>query len=116
MQIKVPVPKWVLCQFRILRDVNADCHSDDGTFYATIPIQTDAQGNKVLFTKDELELFFELAACADLTIQYFESKKISNDCLMRYIILTNFLNYETLLDSLCSYTAYLIRKDKISLN
>jgi len=115
-KVQIQVPKWVLCQFRVFRDINEDCPSDDGSFYASIPTLKDAKGVSITFDKAELELFFELAAMNPLNTQDLEAKEITNDMLKRYLILTNFLDYELLLNTLCCYTAFLIKEGKFALN
>ena len=114
-KVQIQVYKWVLCKFRVFRDVNEDVRSD-GTFYANIPTIKDAKGIAISFTKAELELFFELAAMNSLNIQDLESREITNDSLKRYLHLSNFLDYELLLNILCSYAASLIKEGRFLIN
>lgn len=112
----VEVPKEVLQLFRLFRDVNEDCPSDDGSFYADIPIIKDARNVPIEFNKEELEMFFQLAAINSLEIDICKKHDISPELLKKFLILINFLDNDVFLHALCHYAAYLIKKGKFILN
>ncbi len=115
-RVQIQVPESVLCMSSILRDMNTDCAADDGTFYANIETIHDTKGVDILFTKNELELFFELAAHNELTNEYLGTRGITISTLLRFLCLANFLDYGVLLNSLCAYTAHQIKLDNCILN
>jgi hypothetical protein len=115
-RVQIQVPESVLRMSSIICDLNTDCPDDDGKFYATIETIHDTKGIDILFTKNELELFFELAAHNELTNEYLETRGITISALLRFLCLANFLDYGALLNSLCAYTAHQIKLDKCILN
>jgi hypothetical protein len=106
--VQVHVSWKTLMRFRLFYDINADCPSEDGSFFANIPIINDSKNVPIYFTKVELELFFALAAKDQLTVQDLQEITISTELLTRFLILVNFLNYDDYLHTLCQYTALLI--------
>ncbi len=114
--VRVQVPKEILLLFCLLRNINEDCPSDDGTFIADIPIITDAKANPIYFTAAELDLFFELFAKEPLTIQHLEDKAITVDLLKRFLLLVNFLDNEIYLNTLSEYAAFLINAGRFTFN
>jgi hypothetical protein len=97
----------------MLNDLGYSCEI---SYNLVIPI---SQGKTL--TNLEIELFFKLVndyyiihnnneSCFFTILQKHE---ISNDLLFEYVKLSNFLDYEYLLDSLCKYIAILIRDNHI---
>jgi len=97
--VQVQVPKEILMQFRIFRDINNDVPTEDNSFYADIPIINDNTRMPVYFNKDELTLFFELS------VKELEDIDITSELLIRFILLANFLDYDIYLHTLCKYAA-----------
>jgi len=108
--VQVQVPKKTLLLFRIFRNINEDCPSEDNSFYANIPLIQGAKNVPIYFTKAELDLFFELAAKEPLTIQNIKNCAITPKLSYKFIQLANFLDYEIYLHTLCKYSAFLIRE------
>jgi len=113
--LQVQVPKETLLLFRLFRDINEDCPVEDGSFFADIPIIKDAKAVPIYFTKEELDLFFELASKEPLTIQHLDDSAITSELLKRFLLLVNFLDYEDYLHTLCQYAALLIKEGKFAL-
>ena len=112
---RIPVPLATLKLFRLLRNLNEDCASSDDQFYANIPTLNDAKHREIYFTKNELAMFFDLAAREPRDIEYFKTFPIAPELLKRFLILANFLDYEEYLNYLCEYTAILIKAGKFTL-
>lgn len=114
--VQIQVPKEILRIFRIFRDVNEDVHTEDNSFYSTIPLIKDVKNVPIHFTKSELEIFFELSAKEQLTIKHLEDSAITSELLKRFLLLANFLDYEIYLNTLCQYAAFLIKDGVFQLN
>ena len=115
-RVQAHVPKEVLLLFRLIRDVNEDCQTDDSSFCADIPSVYDAKHVPIHFTEQELSLFFELAAKEQLTNQHLEASAVTPNLIMRYLILVNFLDNEIYLNTLCQFAAHLIKNGLFLLN
>jgi hypothetical protein len=112
--VQVEVPMWVLQLFRVFRDLNDDC-PEEASFY--IPRINDANMVPIDFNQEELNLFFKLASMNPLTVQDLkEESAITQDLLKRFLLLANFLDYEIYLNTLCQYTAILIKEGIFRLN
>lgn len=111
--VQVEVPKWVSQLFRVFCDVIEACPEEVSFF---IPRINDANQVPIDFTHEELNLFFKLAAMNPLIIQDLKDSAITQDLLKRFLLLANFLDYEIYLDTLCQYTALLIKEGSFTLN
>jgi hypothetical protein len=112
--VQVEVPMWVLQLFRLFRDIKEDC-PEEASFY--IPRINDANQVPIDFNHEELNLFFDLAAVSSLTIQDLKKESaITQELLKRFLLLANFLDYEIYLNTLCQYTAILIKEGIFRLN
>ena len=100
--IQVHVPEETLLKFRVISDVNTDCDTVDGKLFACIPLIKDADLKPVYFTKEELELFFALAALNPLTIQHKDRESTYN-LLARFLLLANYLHNDIYINTLAEY-------------
>ena len=117
--VKIQVSLETCQKFRTIANMFDDL---DSTEIAPIPIQIDAHGQPVHFSMEELQIFinlFELRhnilKTEDDLFDIFRETNISFNLIKKCMILINFLDNQTFLDSLCKYTAFMIRCGKVNL-
>jgi len=120
--IKILMPLSILEKFRLLNNLNADL--PDSKFYANIPLIKDALGKPIDFTEYEFTLFFQLSNMeyhdflnniknantntnADINANT-NADNNKDELIRKFLILVNFLDNETYLESLMSYSRLLI--------
>ena len=88
--------------------------------FPKVPLMKDSYGVPIIFTIAELKLYFELfelitenAIFAKMNTLEKEMKNF--ELIKKYLILTNYLDNETFLNTLAKYTAQLIYNGKLTI-
>jgi len=116
---QVQVSLSTLKKFGLISTMMEDLGSNE---IPVIPTQIDAQGQQIHFSTEELQIFinlFELRhnilKTEDDLFQVIRETNISFNLIKKFMILINFLDNQTFLNSLCKYTAFMIQSDKVIL-
>jgi len=115
----VQVHLTTINHFEMIKNMIDDLGSSNIT---PIPILNDAVGEPIHFSVEELQTFISLFELChnilkneDDLFQTISEMDISFNQIKKFMILINFLDNQKFLDSLCKYTAKLIRDGKVIL-